>query len=106
MLTFSEPSEGVGDAKGMTKIKANNFQKYKKHYSKNTVLKIEELTWPLLKKYGYDFEYNGQVKTLSASRLAYYKFVDIINRTKYDLKELGFKKFIYIFKTSIVHFKK
>lgn len=106
MLTFHKPSEAVGDAKGYKSIKSNNFQKYKKYYSKDRILKIEKITWPLLKKFGYDHEYDGKVKKISKIMLTYYQFFDVINRFIFDIKNAGVKNILPVIQGNLAHFKK
>lgn len=106
LLYLNAPSEAVGDAKGLTTIKTDNFQKYKKNLSKETILTIEKITWPLLSKYGYQHEYAGKVKNISSLMMGYYQCVDVINRFKFDIGKSGVKNTVYVIKTKFAHFKK
>lgn len=108
LLNLNTPSEAVGDAKGLKKIKADNIQKYKQKYSKKTILKIEKITWPLLKKFNYEYEYEGSVKRLSKYVLIYYRFLDVLNRFVFDVKRTGAKNVLSIIKSNLffIKFKK
>jgi hypothetical protein len=106
ILTFDRPSEGVGGAKGMRTIKRENVQKYKTAYSNKKILRIESLTCPLLKKYGYEYEYHGELKRLSRVTLRYDQFCDVMNRLKFDFRGSGIKSIGKIVKTGLAHFRK
>jgi hypothetical protein len=106
ILTFHRQSEGVGDARGMRTIKNDNVQKYKAAYSYDKVAKIESLTWPLLKNYGYAYEYHGELKRLSRATLRYYQVCDVMNRLKFDHRRSGIKSWGRIIRGMFAHFRK
>ncbi|RJO60191.1 sulfotransferase [candidate division WS5 bacterium] len=91
MLLLSKPTENKGDAVGLYKIKADNRDKYKRLMKKKTLHKIEEITVPMLKLYGYDVPICYEHKRLKSKQMLYYKIIDGINLFRYEIKERGIK---------------
>ena len=105
LLNLKKQSEAVGDARGLKIIKSDNYEKYKKHYSENQILKIEKITWPLLKKYGYAHQYEGKLNKISGFMITCYQMSDIINRLKFDIRKFGIKNLLKIIKRGFNQFK-
>ncbi len=94
MLTFKKQSEAVGDARGMKTIKSDNVGKYEQRLSPEQVQRIEKIAWPLLRDYGYRFEYAGNQESLSRGRMLSWQFLDVLNRTRFDFGRIGPAKFV------------
>ena len=88
-LRLKKPSENLGSAKGMAFIKTDNFDKYLENLSKIELRKIEQLSWRVLERYGYKFEYRGPVKRLSKAEQTLYLIFDTYRQFVSDLKEQG-----------------
>lgn len=52
---LKSPSENLGSAKGKKEIIKQNDQKYLDYLSENKLEKIEQITFPLLEKFGYHY---------------------------------------------------
>jgi hypothetical protein len=94
MLTFKKQSEAVGDARGMKTIKSDNVGKYEQRLSPEQVQRIEKIAWPLLKEYGYSYEYAGNQESLSRGRMLSWQFLDVLNRMRFDFGKIGLAKFL------------
>ena len=111
LLKFERQSEAVGNARGMKTIKSDNVGRYQDHFSPRTVRRIERITWPLLKDYGYSFEYTGPQRSLSRSRLLSLQCLDVLNRMRSDLRRAGVSQFsrdvitLRYFRLQYYHFK-
>jgi hypothetical protein len=93
MLTFEKQSEAVGDARGMKTIKSDNAGKFTRRLSPRQVRRIEQIAWPLLKAYGYRYEYAGEQRSLSRWRLLVLQGLDVLNRMRFDVKRTGVAAF-------------
>lgn len=104
LTTLEKPAENIhGDAKGITTIKKDNVGKYKHKMDEKTKLSIEQITVGMLKKYEYDYTYDGQEIRTSELMMRYYQVADLINRFVYDVKREGL---IWAIKRPVVHYQK
>jgi hypothetical protein len=92
MLTFKKQSEAVGDARGMKTIKSDNLGKYEQRLSSEQVRRIERIAWPLLKHYGYPFEYTGEQRSVPRWQMRYWQVADVLNRMRFDFGKIGTAK--------------
>lgn len=90
MMYLSKPSENLGDAKGLKEIKKDNKEKYRYLMKPSMLEKIEAITAPVLKSYGYSVDYLGKDKRVNRLRMLYYRLLDGINMLKFDMRERGF----------------
>ena len=107
LLVFEKSPENLGGAKGHLEIKSDNINRYKESLSAKKIEKIEKITWPLLKHYGYEYNKNYIKKNrLNIFILSVYKTSDIINRIIFDLRNHGLKNYKFVFLQKILSYKK
>lgn len=106
IVELQKQSENYGEAKGIIGIIKQDDKKYEKYLSKREILKVESITFPLLRNFGYSYDYNAKLVHLHSFHLRFLQIKDIMNRLLFDLKEKGFLKFFYIIKLHLSYFKK
>ena len=102
MNIVNQNVENLGDAKGARSIINQSNKKYLNFFSNNEIKKIESITFPMLNKFKYDYNYSGFLKGIPVSVLFFYKICDFINKTLFTIKELGILKLFYILKIRIL----
>jgi hypothetical protein len=71
MMNTSRSTENLGDARGRSDILATNFGKYRHGLRPAEVLRIEQITHPVMAELGYVFDHDVEFRPLSRpSRLA------------------------------------
>lgn len=89
MASLRHSVENLGDAKGMAKIRNNNQQKYSTEMNMLTCKIIERLCWPMLKSWGYPYNYSGPVKRIPLSALKMLQVYDALNLFRFHISERG-----------------
>jgi len=104
MITLSQPSENLGDAKGKKSVVSSNKGKYLNAMNPHIRRKIERIAFSVLKSYGYPVQGRSTKVTISGGRLRLYQLLDGINLVRFEARERGFfnaLKFRWsLFKTS------
>lgn len=91
ILKLSEPSENIGDAKGMKGIKTDNTKKYLFLMNPITLEKVEAIAASVLRSHGYSVNYSGKTKNVNKFKMIYYQSIDAINMIKFDMRQKGFQ---------------
>ena len=90
MIRLKKPSENLGDTKGETTIISHNKGKYIYELNNNEIKRIEEITYPLIKKLNYTFVNDVSFKPLNRYSLFILKIFDVISMTKFNVSDKGF----------------
>lgn len=106
MTVLNSQSENYGDAKGETRVVNQDNKKYLKYLSSKEIKKIESLTFPILKEYNYEYDYDGIHCRLNNIQMRLLQIKDIFNRLIFDIREKGISNIFYIIKLKLAHFKK
>ncbi|MHC4271462.1 MAG: sulfotransferase family protein [Planctomycetota bacterium] len=104
-LRLDKSVEPVGHAKNRNVIMKGNFGHYKEILSAKKIRRIEELTWPMLDFYGYNYNYTGPVKKISKVRLWWYMLPYGCNRLTILFRRYGFKNLSLLIKRILAKFK-
>lgn len=91
IMELSEPTENIGDARGVRQIVKTNVGKYLTEIDTHMISKIESIAGETLNSAGYSCDYMGPPKSLGRTRLKYYQFIDGINLLRSFSKERGIK---------------
>tara|TARA_Y100001980_G_C14556662_1_gene349161 strand:+ start:4328 stop:5311 length:984 start_codon:yes stop_codon:yes gene_type:complete len=102
MNVLNKNVENLGDARGSKVIISQSNMKYLNFFNSNQIEKIESLTYVLLKKYGYEFRYDGDLKRVPNYKMFYFKILDFKNKILFNIKERGIINFFYILKIRIL----
>jgi hypothetical protein len=97
MCTLSKSAENYGDAKGRKEVVTDNMQKFLKKFSKNTILKIEQITFSEMKRLNYKPLFAQKSKQPNSFQLEYWKMLDGYNSAIFHIKEKGFFQGITFF---------
>lgn len=89
MLILKKSSENLGDAKNKNEIISSNKNKFTHSLSKKKIKKIEELTYNGMTKYNYDLIYGQNQIHLRGYRMVFYKFLDVLYRFIFNLRNYG-----------------
>ncbi|MGI9235082.1 MAG: sulfotransferase family protein [Woeseiaceae bacterium] len=87
MLVLEEPTENLGDAKGVLNVVRDNFDKWKTQLSHQEVQTVESIAGALMEELGYDVSYRAGDQDVSAFRMSVARAQDSWHRFKFILRE-------------------
>ncbi len=79
MLYISSSTENIGDTKGKKEVISTNQKKYLTLMDPNLRRKIEAITTPALKNFGYETDYSGEAHRVSSLEMTYFQVLDGFN---------------------------
>lgn len=106
MCELETPTEYYGDASAYSGIMPQDHNKYIDRLTRQEIMKIESITYPLLDAFGYGYQYRGRVQRLSGTYMRVAQLMDVVNRLIFDIRELGIRNLGRIVKQKFAHFRK
>jgi hypothetical protein len=96
MTRLDNPSENLGDTRGMVDIVQNNKNKYITQLSPSQVKRIEEIVWPVAKSLGYKFENDVEFVPLGPIKLKILRVYNACTSLKFYVKSRGLYRAIWL----------
>ncbi len=81
--------ENLGDAKNACSIERGNKFKYVERMTPDTLRRIESISWPLLERFGYAYQYHGVVKRIGKLPMKFFQVADAFNLLRFHVRERG-----------------
>jgi hypothetical protein len=92
MIELKKPSENLGDTKGQSIIVKENMKKYVKELMPKEIKRIEEIVYPVMKQFPYQFEFNVTYKPVNKLILFPLTIYDGITMIKFNIRDKGILK--------------
>lgn len=89
MSVLETSVENLGSAKGVSEVKRDNKKKYLTRMNSHVRMQIESISWLVLDKVGYPYDYKGPVRRLNGVVIKGLQVYDSLNLFRFHIAEQG-----------------